>query len=568
MTDKNPSISSLINKPHLQTVQSAVPPSDPVIPTRIRATLDQIIAYKDNPRQTKNPMFDEIKESIRNRGLDHAPNVTRKNPADPYMIKDGGNTRLQILRELWEETGDEKFYHLDLMFHPWTNDLDVLIGHMIENEMRGNMIFIERAIAARKVKNQIDAENTKEISVNALAKHITEMGWSLNQSNLGQMLYAEELLLPVIPDALWSGIGIDRVKKIRKLLECSRTYWEAVSTPEEGDFDSVWKPVFTKLDGDGFDVAAAEYQLCGEMAKRMDDGPVMSVTAQIQGLLEGIKGMELVRPSRFEPAPVESPAPKNSPVKPPHAPRVETDSQHGNLPPVPPRVAANGELNGGASNYFDPAINSQLNSSVAISGAAELGMSFEVPAFENSAELPAGFHPQYTPSGSPIKYEWLVSLPTSFLQNQAYELAVRFAERVNLHDFIFSTEGSSEAHMGFYVSNEGVSRLDEVQLVYWVFLCQLSFIRSDNIGGQLMQHLANDIGEDIDLMLPINLLINMSYVRTKIFAMQIRGKGSEFDNAAWEEITELEAIAGIMLTRDYDESVRADEVPDPTFIGR
>jgi len=102
MNDKQPTISSLLNKPHFQTVQSDAIPADPVIPTRIRATLDQVIAYKDNPRQTKNPMYDEIKESIRNRGLDHAPNVTRKYPTDPYMIKDGGNTRLQILRELWE----------------------------------------------------------------------------------------------------------------------------------------------------------------------------------------------------------------------------------------------------------------------------------------------------------------------------------------------------------------------------------------------------------------------------------------------------------------------------------
>jgi hypothetical protein len=91
-----------------------------------------------------------------------------------------------------------------------------------------------------------------------------------------------------------------------------------VSTPEEGDFDLIWRPVFTKLDGEGFDVAAAEYQLCGEMAQRMD-GPVMSVTAQIQGLLEGIKGIELIRPSWFEP-------PVKPPVVPPTQPRKLIDN--------------------------------------------------------------------------------------------------------------------------------------------------------------------------------------------------------------------------------------------------
>lgn len=568
MNNKHQSISSLLDKPHLQTAQSDVPPSDPVIPTRIRATLDQVIAYKDNPRQTKNPMYDEIKESIRNRGLDHAPNVTRKNPADPYMIKDGGNTRLQILRELWEETGDEKFYSLDLMFHPWTNELDVLIGHMIENEMRGNMIFIERAIAARKVKNQIDAENTKEISVNALAKHITGMGWSLNQTNLNQMLYAEEILFPVIPEAFWSGIGIDRVKKIRKLLDCCRTYWDAVSTPEEGDFDSVWKPVFTKLDGDGFDVAAAEYQLCGEMAKRMDDGPVMSVTAQIQGLVEGIKGMELVRPSRFEPTPVVAPTPKNPPVKPPRAPRVETETNNGNLLPESPTITANGELKSEASNHFDPIVNKQQNNGVVVSGATESGMAFTSSAFSESTGIPFEYHPQSAPSGSPMKYEWLVSLPTALLQHQAYDVAMRFAHRVGLENNIVNTEGNEGAHMGFSVTNDGIREMDHSKLAYWVYLSQCGFMREPNITMLVGESLCTGMGNEFDPLNMIGMLVSMNYVRNRILGNQIRCIQDTFNNGAWEDITELEAIIGIILTRDYEESTRVDEVPDPSFIGR
>lgn len=558
MSDKKPSISSLLNKPHLQTVQSNVAPSDPVIPTRIRATLDQVIAYKDNPRQTKNPMYDEIKESIRNRGLDHAPNVTRKSPADPYMIKDGGNTRLQILRELWEETGDEKFYNLDLMFHPWTNDLDVLIGHMIENEMRGNMIFVERAIAARKVKNQIDAEGEKEISVNALAKHITEMGWSLNQSNLGQMLYAEEILLPVIPDALWSGMGRDTVKKIRKLLDCCRAYWDAVSTPEEGDFDDVWKPVFTKLDGDGFDVPAAEYQLCGEMAKRMDDGPVMSVTAQIQVLLEGVKGVELVRPSRFEPASIAPPAPKRLSVKAPTAPNVESAKQHGNLPPAPPTGTAPDEFGGGVAPLSQPIY----------SGPAELDEPFLSPELARPAGIPFDYHPQSAPSGSPIKYEWLVSMPTALLQQQAYEVALRFAQRVGLENNIINTEGNTDAHMGFGITNEGVRDMHDSKLAYWVYLCQCAYMRQANMTRLLGELLCSGMGADYDPLNIIALLMSVNYARNGILGNEIRGIQDAFNNGAWEDITELEAIIGIIVTRDYEESTRVDEVPDPTFIGR
>src|SRR5690606_31214446 len=83
--------------------------SEPAAPTRMTVTLDELTAYDKNPRQTRNPKYEEIKESIRHRGLDHAPNITRRSAGEPYMIKDGGNTRLELLNELYQETGDEKF---------------------------------------------------------------------------------------------------------------------------------------------------------------------------------------------------------------------------------------------------------------------------------------------------------------------------------------------------------------------------------------------------------------------------------------------------------------------------
>jgi hypothetical protein len=137
------------------------------------------------------------------------------------------------------------------------------------------------------------------------------MGWSVDYSNLGQMLYAEETLFPVMPEAFWSGIGIDRVKKLRKLLDNCRTYWESVATSEEGEFDGIWKSVFQRLDGDGFDVEAAEYQLCGEMAQKLD-GPVLSVTAQVQAIGGGRKE-DLTRPTHLVMAPPTEPDRKPSP---------------------------------------------------------------------------------------------------------------------------------------------------------------------------------------------------------------------------------------------------------------
>lgn len=558
MSNKDkPSISSLLNRPHIEGSASNAIPSDPVIPTRIVVTLDQIVAYTDNPRQTRNPMYDEIKESIRNRGLDHAPNVTRKNPADPYMIKDGGNTRLQILRELFEETGDEKFYRLDVMFHPWKNQLDMLIGHAVENEMRGNMIFIERALHAKKIKHEIENEGDTATSVNSLAKHITELGWSVNQSNLGQMFYAEETLLPVIPEALWSGIGRDTVKKIRKLLDVCRTYWEAVSTTDEGVFDEIWKPVFSTLDGEGFDVFKAEYELCGAMAQRLD-GPVMSVTAQIQMLLEGTKDLELTRPAHFVPEPKVPPAPKQ-----PAAPKKqESANTVGSNTQAPVQVATQ-PVTHGAENFTPTPPTTFLNTAGQpwdVTTQGELG-GLPSPdlssgnSFQDDYRLPIS----EISGGSPVLYRGHPGHTTFGLQERAFEIAEQYANRYGLIGNVVCTLDNRDAHMGFVLKGgEDFYRLSELQRIHWCVLNNIALIRYPDSPARLMDLMGNHNAEDA-----LGMMASANFARFIMFGEACRG--DQFMSDAWEELAELEAIAAIMITRTIEESARVDEVPDVSF---
>ena len=84
--------------------------SDLIADTPIVVTLDDLHPYELNPRITKNPLYDEIKASIKERGLDAPPPITRRPGADRYIIRNGGNTRLSVLRELWSETKDERFF--------------------------------------------------------------------------------------------------------------------------------------------------------------------------------------------------------------------------------------------------------------------------------------------------------------------------------------------------------------------------------------------------------------------------------------------------------------------------
>lgn len=280
---------AMFNKPHFSASDhgSEGNPPDPAVPTRIRVTLDNLEPYAGNPRTKRNPNYDEIKESIRHRGLDHAPNVTRPTPDQPYMINDGGNTRLEILNELWEETGERKFFEIDCMFRPWRSERDVFVAHIIENEMRGRMSFIDRARAAMRLKSDFETEQGKGLSVRELASEITNLGWSLKHQNLSAMIYAHEKLLSVLSETLDSGMGRPAITSIRKMLTECQTYWDSVAIESDGSFESIWQPIFEEMDGYGaFDLELARDKIEEGIAARLDC-PVSGIRAEIQGVAAG-----------------------------------------------------------------------------------------------------------------------------------------------------------------------------------------------------------------------------------------------------------------------------------------
>ncbi len=78
-----------------------------------------------------------------------------------YIIRNGGNTRLAILRELWSETKDERFFRIPCLFRPWPSrgEVVMLTGHLAENELRGGLTFIERALGVEKAREFYEQES-------------------------------------------------------------------------------------------------------------------------------------------------------------------------------------------------------------------------------------------------------------------------------------------------------------------------------------------------------------------------------------------------------------------------
>ncbi|MDE1491943.1 ParB family protein [Xenorhabdus bovienii] len=190
-------------------------------------TLDQLRPNPDNPRTGRNPRYEDIKISIKVRGLDTVPKVTRDPQGDEhYIFSDGGNTRYQILSELWQETGDERFYRVHCLFKPWPGRLQCVIGHLAENELRGELSFIEKALGIHKARSLYEEQQQKKISLREFSALLNQTGYPVSASQINRMEDTVQYLYPWIPNLLGSGLGIPQIQPLLVLRRSAETVWQ------------------------------------------------------------------------------------------------------------------------------------------------------------------------------------------------------------------------------------------------------------------------------------------------------------------------------------------------------
>ncbi len=246
--------------------------SDPIADTPIVVTLDELRPYELDPRLTRNPLYDEIKASIRERGLDAPPPITRRPGADHYIIRNGGNTRLAILRELWTETKDEQFFRISCLFRPWPErgDIVTLTGHLAENELHGGLSFIERALGVEKMRELYEQADGIALSQSELARRLKADGYPVPQPHISRMQEAIQYLLPAIPNVLYGGLGRPQVEQLTSLRRAGAKIWEGREAGRAGnmDFASLFQDVLASFDGStgGFSVQRVQDELVGQMA--------------------------------------------------------------------------------------------------------------------------------------------------------------------------------------------------------------------------------------------------------------------------------------------------------------
>ncbi len=156
--------------------------------------ITEIDPYDRNPRRTKNERLGDIKASIRQIRTLSPLTVTKRPGSSRYMVEAGGNSRLQVIKELWEETRDPRFEYLVVTARPWVSESHVLTAHLVENETRGDMVFWDKAKAMADLKEMIEDEQGTKLSLRNLEIEAKNRGLVVSRTVLSYYFFTVEHL--------------------------------------------------------------------------------------------------------------------------------------------------------------------------------------------------------------------------------------------------------------------------------------------------------------------------------------------------------------------------------------
>lgn len=235
-----------------------------------RVPIDEIRVYARNPRRGLNPEYDRIKQSIRERGLEQPLIVADSADGTGYVVSAGGNTRLSILKELRAETGDDRFASVECVVRPWEGEAAVLIAHLRENDLRGALSFTDRAHAVVALQKLLEAQEGEPVSQRQLAARLTQSGYAVSQTLISSMVYAVDVVEPLLPVACASGLGRRSIERIRGLERAAGSVWKSHRLGTKAEFAETFAALCRRSDGLDWSFEALRSSIELELASAAD----------------------------------------------------------------------------------------------------------------------------------------------------------------------------------------------------------------------------------------------------------------------------------------------------------
>ena len=217
-----PSAEELRKKLTLESLASGL--GDPAVavkaeadyPGFMRLRCEEVDLYDRNPRRSVNPRYTEIRDSIVERGGLHGPlTVTRRPGAKRYMLYMGGNTRLQIVQELWRETREARYEWINVTYHEWVSEADIIAAHLIENEARADTTFFEKAGGLVLLKEELEALGGTPLTLRELGLEAKALGMKVSAVAAMNYLYAVAELSALGPALTHENVNAIRAHAAR-----------------------------------------------------------------------------------------------------------------------------------------------------------------------------------------------------------------------------------------------------------------------------------------------------------------------------------------------------------------
>ncbi len=197
--------------------------------------------------------------------------ITRRPKASDYIVHSGGNTRLVILHELFTETGDKRFAQVPCLIKPWLCESSVVLAHLRENDLRGNLTFIDKARAVEDARLLLIEElGIESLTQRRFAVELGKAGYRISHPGLSLMAYAANTLTKLIPVALECGLGRHQVRQIRALDRAGRAVWCRFCAGGEKAFEAAFATLCQRYDAPEWDNAILQGALETEIAEASD----------------------------------------------------------------------------------------------------------------------------------------------------------------------------------------------------------------------------------------------------------------------------------------------------------
>ena len=177
--------------------------------------------YDRNPRRTRNPKREEIKESIKAVGVLNPLTITRRPGDTEYMVYGGGNTRLEICQELASEFPDNLLYtELHVTYRAWRGESAVMAAHVAENESRADTTFWDKVNALVELKKALELEAGASMTSNEVRLKAASVGWKVSRDTVLLYDFAAKWLAPVGPQLTYTSARLlkDRFDQLALLM--------------------------------------------------------------------------------------------------------------------------------------------------------------------------------------------------------------------------------------------------------------------------------------------------------------------------------------------------------------